>query len=135
MVEPCAAAFSRSLDMRGSRPGDVELKRSLPILEGIAFFTGRRRSPVHFDMSCRLRSSGATPCERGKFMMREELTHPQGEGDWTLLQTRHDRSFWQRSIPAQGTALVRFVITRPPEVLAYDTFDEAQAMFEAMDED
>lgn len=67
--------------------------------------------------------------------MREELTHPQGEGEWTLLQARNDRAFWQRSISSEATALVQFVIARPPEVLTYDTFDEAQAMFEAMDED
>lgn len=62
---------------------------------------------------------------------------PQGEeGEWTLLQSRVDRNFWQwdrRHEPSAPT-LTRFVIVRPPERLDYDTFDEAEAMFEAMEE-
>lgn len=61
---------------------------------------------------------------------------PVDEGDWTLLQSRIDRSFWQwdRRRDANAPALTRFVILRPPERLDYDDFDEAEAMFEAMDE-
>ncbi|MND94019.1 hypothetical protein D3C80_862220 [compost metagenome] len=62
---------------------------------------------------------------------------PQDEGDWTLLQSRLDRSFWQwdRRDRPHETILTRFVIVRPPERLDYDTFDEAESMFEAMGDD
>ena len=62
---------------------------------------------------------------------------PGDAGQWTLLQGRLDRSFWQWDRPVEVGAppLTRFVILRPPERLDYDTFDEAEAMFEAMDED
>lgn len=59
---------------------------------------------------------------------------PHDEGDWTLLQSRLDRSFWQwdrRDGPGE-TMITRFVIVRPPERLDYDTFDEAESMFLAM---
>lgn len=65
------------------------------------------------------------------------LKPPAGEdGDWTLLSSRPDRSFWQwdRRRTPDAPVLSRFVILRPPERLDYDTFDEAEAMFEAMDE-
>ncbi|MGW8705847.1 hypothetical protein ACWGLL_10785 [Brevundimonas sp. NPDC055814] len=61
---------------------------------------------------------------------------PVDDGDWTLLQSRIDRSFWQwdrRSEP-DAPVLSRFVILRPPERLDYDDFDEAEAMFEAMED-
>ena len=61
---------------------------------------------------------------------------PKGEGDWVLLQTRTDRSFWQQTVKAgEGRSITWFVIVRPPEQLAYDTFDEAEAMFEAMEDE
>jgi len=61
---------------------------------------------------------------------------PEEEGDWTLLQSRIDRQFWQWDRHPQPAAptLTRFVIVRPPERLDYDTFDEAEAMFEAMED-
>lgn len=62
---------------------------------------------------------------------------PQGEdGDRTLLQSRVDRVFWQWDRRPEPTAppLTRFVIVRPPERLDYDTFDEAESMFEAMED-
>ncbi|MET4685368.1 hypothetical protein [Brevundimonas faecalis] len=64
-------------------------------------------------------------------------TPPGDEGDWTLLQNRIDRSFWQwdRCADPGARPLTRFVILRAPERLDYDDFDEAEAMFEAMDED
>lgn len=61
---------------------------------------------------------------------------PQGEGEWTLLQSRPDRSFWQQTqILAPGRSVTWFVIVRTPEQLTYDSFDEAETMFRAMDED
>jgi len=62
---------------------------------------------------------------------------PHGEdGDWTRLQSRVDRVFWQWDRRPEPTAppLTRFVIVRPPERLDYDTFDEAESMFEAMED-
>ena len=67
---------------------------------------------------------------------RSQPEPPKGEGDWTLLQARSDRSFWQQTRTlAPGRSVSWFVIVRPPEQLSYDTFDEAEAMFRAMDED
>lgn len=66
---------------------------------------------------------------------RSQAERPEGEGEWTLLQQRADRSFWQQTRSFEGRSLTAFVIVRPPEQLFYDTFDEAEAMFEAMDED
>lgn len=59
---------------------------------------------------------------------------PDDEGDWTLLQSRLDRTFWQwdRRRAPEAPPLTRFVILRPPERLDYDTFDEAESMFLAM---
>ncbi|MNL87785.1 hypothetical protein D3C87_2171330 [compost metagenome] len=51
------------------------------------------------------------------------------------MQQRIDRSFWQQTRSLEGRSVTWFVIARPPEQLTYDTFDEAEAMFEAMDED
>lgn len=62
--------------------------------------------------------------------------HPEGPGEWTLLQSRVDRAMWQQDdVDAGGRTLSRFVIVNPPEVLIYDTFDEAEAMFLALEED
>ncbi|WP_296175014.1 hypothetical protein [uncultured Brevundimonas sp.] len=66
---------------------------------------------------------------------RSQTGRPEGEGEWTLLQQRIDRSFWQQTRSFEGRSLTTFVILRPPEQLRYDTFDEAEAMFRAMDED
>ena len=67
---------------------------------------------------------------------RSQPETPKGDGAWTLLQTRPDRSFWQQTRTlAPGRSVSWFVIVRPPEKLSYDTFDEAEAMFRAMDED
>lgn len=62
--------------------------------------------------------------------------HPEGPGEWSLLQSRVDRAMWQQDkTDAGGRTVSRFVIVNPPEVLTYDTFDEAEAMFLALDED
>lgn len=62
--------------------------------------------------------------------------HPEGPGEWSLLQSRVDRLMWQQDeTDADGRTVSRFVIVNPPEVLTYDTFDEAEAMFLALDED
>lgn len=59
--------------------------------------------------------------------MRE--THPALSGSWTLLQHFPDRKLWQRD--ADGASW--FYIIRDEQELVYDTFDEAEAMFEAME--
>ena len=67
---------------------------------------------------------------------QSQAEQPQGEGEWTLLQTRPDRSFWQQTQTlAPGRYVTWFVIVRTPEQLTYDSFDEAETMFRAMDED
>jgi hypothetical protein len=61
---------------------------------------------------------------------------PGDDGDWTLLQSRLDRTFWQWDRAAAiGGPLTRFVILRAPERLDYDDFDEAESMFVAMGDD
>jgi len=66
---------------------------------------------------------------------RSQPEQSQGEGEWTLLQVRADRSFWQQTRTlAPGRSVTWFVILRSPEQLTYDSFDEAEAMFRAMDE-
>lgn len=62
-------------------------------------------------------------------------TPPSDAGQWTLLQSRIDRSFWQWDRPSPEGDLTRFVILRAPERLDYDSYEEAEAMFMAMDED
>jgi hypothetical protein len=65
-----------------------------------------------------------------------DLDHPEGEGAWTLLQQRADHAMWQQEEPApDGEVVSRFWIVNPPEALMYDTFDEAEAMFEALAND
>lgn len=63
----------------------------------------------------------------------DKPNHPPGPGVWTLLQQRIDRMMWQQDeTDAAGRAISRFLIVNPPETLTYDTFDEAEAMFEAL---
>lgn len=65
-----------------------------------------------------------------------ELDHPPGEGVWTSLQTRIDHAMWQQDQTDEaGGTVSRFWIVNPPEALMYDTFDEAEAMFEALAND
>ena len=41
---------------------------------------------------------------------------------------------WQQDqTDAGGTAITRFWIVNPPETLMYDTFDEAEALFERLE--
>ena len=61
---------------------------------------------------------------------------PEGPGQWTRLQDMFGRQMWQQDeIAGPGEIISRFVIVNPPEVLTYDDFDEAQAMFEALNGD
>lgn len=61
---------------------------------------------------------------------------PEGPGQWTLLQEMFGRQMWQQDeVAGPDEILSRFVIVNPPEVLTYDTFDEAEAMFEALNGD
>lgn len=65
-----------------------------------------------------------------------DLDHPRGEGVWTLLQQRRDHAMWQQDeTGGAGDVISRFWIVNPPEALMYDTFDEAEAMFEALAND
>ena len=60
---------------------------------------------------------------------------PAGEGQWTLLQQRTDRALWQwdRTLLAGRKGVTRFVITHEPSRLDFDSFDEAESMFEMLD--
>ena len=53
-----------------------------------------------------------------------------------LIQERADHAMWQqdRTDPA-GVSLTRFWIVNPPEQLMYDTFDEAESLFESLEND
>ena len=65
-----------------------------------------------------------------------DLDHPEGAGVWTRLQARADHVMWQQDeTSAAGGQISRFWIVNPPEALMYDTFDEAEAMFEALAND
>lgn len=65
-----------------------------------------------------------------------DLNHPAEAGAWTLLQERADHAMWQQDIEdAGGGAVSRFWIVNPPEQLTYDTFDEAEALFEQLEND
>lgn len=55
--------------------------------------------------------------------------HPALSGSWTLLQQLPDRQLWQRD--EDGASW--FHIVRDGQELVYDTFDEAEAMLEAME--
>lgn len=70
----------------------------------------------------------------GKGMhLMDKPNHPPGPGAWTLLQQRIDRAMWQQDeTDAAGGTISRFLIVNAPETLTYDTFDEAEAMFEAL---
>ncbi|MEG2731605.1 hypothetical protein [Brevundimonas sp.] len=59
---------------------------------------------------------------------------PKGEGAWTLLQQRLERSFWQwdRVTPDGHSRMTRFVIVNDPSRLDFDDFEEAERMFERM---
>jgi hypothetical protein len=59
---------------------------------------------------------------------------PSEAGTWTLLQSRLDRSFWQWDREAGTNLVSQFVILRGPDRYDYDTFDEAEALFEALEE-
>ncbi|CAN5133889.1 hypothetical protein BH09PSE1_BH09PSE1_29420 [soil metagenome] len=62
-----------------------------------------------------------------------DLDHPEGPGVWTRLQSRMDHVMWQQDeTDGVGATISRFWIVNPPEALMYDTFDEAEAMFEAL---
>lgn len=66
----------------------------------------------------------------------QQPKHPPGPGVWTLLQQHVNRVMWQQDeTDATGRAISRFLIVNPPETLIYDTFDEAEAMFEAIGDD
>ncbi|MEG1029092.1 MAG: hypothetical protein RSE34_03330 [Brevundimonas sp.] len=88
-----------------------------------------------FDSQAWLLWCGGSVRMEGDMDPRSQAGRPEGEGEWTLLQQRIDRSFWQQTRSLEGRSLTTFVIVRSPEQLRYDTFDEAEAMFEAMDED
>ncbi|PRA31692.1 hypothetical protein CQ024_06295 [Brevundimonas sp. MYb27] len=88
-----------------------------------------------FDSQAWLLWGGGSVRMEGDMDPRSQAGRPEGEGEWTLLQQRIDRSFWQQTRSLEGRSLTTFVIVRSPEQLRYDTFDEAEAMFEAMDED
>ena len=64
------------------------------------------------------------------------LDHPEGEGVWTLLQGHIRHAMWQQDqTDAAGGVISRFWIVNPPEALVYETFDEAEAMFETLAQD
>ena len=68
-------------------------------------------------------------------MMRHVLpTPPSDPGQWTLLQQRTDRALWQWDRERGGSTLTLFVITHPPSRLDYDDFDEAESMFERLED-
>lgn len=88
-----------------------------------------------FDSQAWLLWCGGSVRTEGHVDARSRPRRPEGEGEWTLLQQRIDRSFWQQTRSLGGRSVTAFVIVRPPQQLRYDTFDEAEAMFEAMEED
>ncbi len=61
--------------------------------------------------------------------------HPEGPGVWTLLQDHVTHALWQQDeADAGGRTVSRFWVVNPPETLMFDTFDEAEAMFERLGE-
>lgn len=60
---------------------------------------------------------------------------PMGDGDWTLLQERVDRSLWQweRRLPADLYGVTRFVIVQDISRLDFDDLEEAETMFQMME--
>ena len=62
-----------------------------------------------------------------------DLAHPDGPGVWTVLQDHVTHAMWQQDENDEaGGVTSRFWIVNPPEQLMYDTFDEAEAMFESL---
>jgi hypothetical protein len=60
---------------------------------------------------------------------------PKGPGVWTLLQDHITHALWQQEEAyADGRTINRFWVVNPPEQLMFDTFDEAEAMFEQLGE-
>ncbi|WP_292050489.1 MULTISPECIES: hypothetical protein [unclassified Brevundimonas] len=60
-------------------------------------------------------------------------TPPKDPGHWTLLQQRPDRALWQWERRSNGgSPLTRYVITHDPSRLEFDDFDEAETMFERL---
>jgi hypothetical protein len=61
---------------------------------------------------------------------------PEGPGVWTLLQDHVTHAMWQQDeTDSSGQTLTRFWVVNPPETLTFDTFDEAEAMFERLGDD
>jgi len=59
--------------------------------------------------------------------------HPDGSGVWTLLQDHLTHAMWQQDeTDAAGVTISRFWVVNPPEQLMFDTFDEAEALFERL---
>jgi hypothetical protein len=62
--------------------------------------------------------------------------HPEGPGVWTLLQDHMTHALWQQDeTDHAGATISRFWVVNPPEQLMFDTFDEAEAMFERLGDD
>ena len=63
-------------------------------------------------------------------------TPPKDEGSWTLLQQRLDRALWQWDRPTikNHANITRFVITHDPSRLDFDDFDEAETVFEMIED-
>ncbi|MEG1452544.1 hypothetical protein [Brevundimonas sp.] len=61
---------------------------------------------------------------------------PKGEGHWTLLQQRLERTMWQwdRTDPGGKASVTRFVIINDPARLDFDDFEEAESLFEKMED-
>jgi len=64
-----------------------------------------------------------------------DTAHPEGPGVWTLLQDHVTHALWQQDeADTGGRAISRFWVINPPEQMVFDTFDEAEAMFERLGE-
>lgn len=63
-------------------------------------------------------------------------TPPPDEGQWTLLQQRPDRVLWQwdRPLLKTGAGITRFVIMQDPSRLDFDDVDEADTVFQMMED-
>lgn len=60
---------------------------------------------------------------------------PSDPGQWILLQERPNRALWQWERRSGGISpLVRFVITHDPSRLDFDDLDEAETMFERLED-
>jgi hypothetical protein len=61
---------------------------------------------------------------------------PEGPGDWLLLQDHIGHAMWQQDeTDAGGRTISRFWVVSPEEQLMFDTFDEAEALFEQIGDD